>query len=92
MYISGMAGFSRRELRVIALLATFRRKIGVSERPRRVPGFIGDAWGALFGPRSGRSEAPTADHNRAARTFPMLISVSAITPNPTQRFIPSAPR
>jgi len=27
-----------------------------------------------------------------ATTFPMLISVSAITPSPTQRFLPSAPR
>jgi len=27
-----------------------------------------------------------------ARTFPMLIRVSAITPSPTQGFIPSAPR
>jgi len=30
--------------------------------------------------------------SRSARTVPMLIKVSAITPKPTQRSIPSAPR
>ena len=60
-------------------LATFRRKIGISERPALPVVF----WGApvmLSDSRCPQDEAGDPDHVRAASTLPMLISVSAITP------------
>jgi hypothetical protein len=73
-------------------LATFRRKIGGSERLRQFPGLeCRDTDGTSWPPLP--QERPwIPDHVRAARTFPIPISVSAITPNPTHRFIPSMPR
>jgi hypothetical protein len=83
-------------------LVTYRRKNDVSSGPRVVP----DRSGALpecalglprafsvarakfFFPRR-RTLYPFL---RLAKTLPILMSVSATTPNPTHRSIPSSPR
>jgi hypothetical protein len=74
-------------------LATFRRKIGIFEQPELFQMVYGDAPVALLGSRSGKEREPCLLlYVRVARTLPILINVSAITPSPTHRFMPCSPR
>lgn len=73
-------------------LATFRRKIVFSGQLRRSRDLFRRCAGGAFGPSLPQERSRPRAHVRAASTLPILISVSAITPNPTHRFIPSEPR
>ena len=75
-------------------LATFRRKMADSEpswvshrvKQRCADGFLARAPLVEQGHLCGRH------YTGIASALPILISVSAIIPNPTHRFKPSAPR
>src|SRR5262249_13032871 len=83
-------------------LATFRRKNDVSSGARVgpdrsgalpecalvLPGLFPSPEGSFF-PAGGVRLYPFL---RLAKTLPILMSVSATTPNPTHRSIPSSPR
>src|SRR6516162_11653709 len=53
------------------------------------PGLFGSPEGVLFSPKARYGFYPFL---RLAKTLPILMRVSATTPNPTQRSIPSSPR
>ena len=86
------SGTSRREAAEhyeVSALATFRRKID---------GFVDfDRWRdakrspSEWGLQDARSRAQTYGPDCFAMARPMLMRLSAITPRPTQRFMPALP-
>ena len=79
------------EERPIAMprLATFRRKIGVSWTLTN--GATQSEARRNRGLQAARSRAQTYGTDCFAMARPMLMRLSAITPRPTQRFMPASP-
>ncbi len=84
-----------RIFRIGVALATFRRKIALSDRlkaprnPNRID--LKSRFRVLLVER-GAELAIRSQARATARAFPILMRLSARTPKPTQRFIPSRPR